>query len=136
MTQDTRNEHAVISAVESMTHAFHHSDLQAVLDHYEANASVAFQPGMAAIGHEAIADGFRMAFEMKPTFTYGGHEVTVSGDIALHIAPWNMTATAPDGKAIHDQGLSVAVLRRAPSGAWKLLVDNPHGEQLMAKHQI
>lgn len=132
MTQDTFIERDVIATVESLTLAFQQCDLQAVLDHYDTDAMVAFQPGAMARGHEAIAEGFRMAFEIKPRFTYSGHEVLTSGDVALHIAPWTMVATAPDGQAIEENGLSVAVLKRAASGAWKLLVDHPHGEQLMA----
>jgi len=69
---------------------------------------------------------------MGPEFTYpAGHEVIVSGDIAVHIAPWTMTAQSPDGQTVEQSGLSVAVLRKQPDGGWKMVIDNPHGGRLL-----
>lgn len=67
----------------------------------------------------------------NPEFVYAGHDVIVSGDIAMHIAPWEMTATTPDGQEIAQSGLSVAVLRKQADGGWKMVIDNPHGGQLL-----
>jgi ketosteroid isomerase-like protein len=68
----------------------------------------------------------------NPHFTFSdGHDVVVNGDLALHITPWNMTATAPDGQQISQSGLSVAVLRKQLDGAWKMVIDNPHGGRLL-----
>jgi len=69
----------------------------------------------------------------NPVFTYSGHEVFISGDIATHIAPWEMTAKAPDGSKIKQSGLSVATLKKQENGKWLLTFDNPHASFLMSK---
>lgn len=123
----------VIRAVEKMTDAFHRADLGAVLAAYEPGAAVAFEPGKLVSGEAALRDGFQTFFAFKPRFTYGGHEVLVSGDSALHFAPWTMTGGAPDGQAVKQNGLSVALLRRGLDGEWKLVIDNPYGGRLLEK---
>ncbi|MGB8813991.1 MAG: hypothetical protein WCC57_12490 [Paracoccaceae bacterium] len=74
---------------------------------------------------------FQDFFAVDPTFTYSGHVVIVSGKTALHIAPWVMTGTAPNGQAISQTGLSVAVLRQQANGRWLTMIDNPDGQHLM-----
>ncbi len=63
--------------------------------------------------------------------SFAGHEVIVNGDTALHIAPWSMSGTGPNGAAVEQSGLSVAVLRRQADGGWKMVIDNPHGQMLL-----
>lgn len=125
-------EAEVIQAVEAMTAAFHRADLDAVMTAYEAEATVAFEPGKPVSGATALREGFRMFFGFKPRFTYGGHEVLQVGDSALHFAPWTMNGVGPDGKAMSSSGLSVALLRRNSQGQWKLVIDNPYGGRLLA----
>ena len=55
-----------------------------------------------------------------------------TGDIAVHIAPWTMSGTAPDGTPIVDSGLSVATLRRQVDDSWKIMLDNPFGARLIS----
>jgi ketosteroid isomerase-like protein len=125
-------EAEVISAVEAMTNAFHRGALDEILGTYRAGAVVAFEPGTASQGDQALAEGFRGFIELSPRFTYSGHDVLVAGDLALHIAPWSMTATAPDGSKIEQHGLSVAVLLKSQPGGWKLVIDNPYGGRLLS----
>ncbi|KHO22088.1 nuclear transport factor 2 family protein [Mycolicibacterium setense] len=64
-------------------------------------------------GQEQLRAGFEAFAAVKPGFRYGdGHEVMIAGDIAVHIAPWTMSGTAPHGAPIAQSGLSVATLRR------------------------
>lgn len=121
----------VIATVERMTDAFHRADLEGVMAAYVDGAAVAFEPGRPVSDAAALRAGFRMFFGFKPRFTYGGHEVLVSGDLALHFAPWTMDGTGPDGKPLRQSGLSVAVLRRGPDGEWRLVMDNPFGDRLL-----
>jgi hypothetical protein len=44
-----------------------------------------------------------------------------------------MTGTAPDGSAIEQGGLSVALLRRQPDGRWLMVVDDPFGDELLRR---
>lgn len=132
MTSKHSSEEAqVVQAVEAMTAAFHKGHLQGVLGAYAHDAAVAFEPGQPVRGEAALSAGFQQFFSLQPQFRYGGHDVLVAGDLALHIAPWAMTGAAPDGQAIEEHGLSVAVLRRTASGRWELVLDNPFGDHLL-----
>jgi len=131
MTPSSDHQSGVIECVEAMTAAFHAGDLAALLSTYEPGACVAFEPGQAVCGEAALGAGFSSFFEVMPRFSYIGHDVLAAGDLALHIAPWTMRGTAPDGTPLHQQGLSVAVLRRSSQGHWKLVLDNPFGDRLL-----
>jgi ketosteroid isomerase-like protein len=124
-------EHApdVLEAVLKMTDAFHCADINAVVGSYEDAAVIAFEPGTPVDDREAIRTMFEQAFVASPRFTYDRHDILVSGDLALHLAPWTMSAVGPDGSPITERGLSVAVLRRQPEGGWKIVIDNPHGNR-------
>ncbi|WP_417688345.1 YybH family protein [Roseibium sp.] len=121
----------ILKTIETMTSDFQNADYDNVLKAYEASASVAFEPGNPVSDPDALRKGFEMFGAVQPKFTYAGHEVIVEGDLAVHIAPWSMTGTAPDGTALAQNGLSVAVLRKQPDGSWKMVIDNPHGQRLM-----
>ena len=124
----------VLAAIETMTAAFHNQDIDAVLASYETGASVNFEPGVNVSDPSVLKEMFQGAFLINPRFSYpNGHEVYISNDLALHIAPWVMQGKAPDGSKIEQTGLSVAVLRKQVSGQWLLVLDNPHGQILMTK---
>jgi ketosteroid isomerase-like protein len=126
---------AVIEAVEKLTTAFQNSDLDGVMTTYERPAAIAFEPGQC-VGDEARIRGmFAQWFALKPRFQYSGHDVLIAGDLALHVAPWHMRGTLPGGEPVERDGLSLAVLRRAPSGEWRIVIDNPHGQRLLAPAQ-
>jgi ketosteroid isomerase-like protein len=61
-------------------------------------------------------------------FTYGAHEVVIAGDTALHLMKW--TSPRPDGGDVG--ALSIAVLRRQPDSRWKMVIDHPFGDAVMA----
>lgn len=128
----TDQEQAVLGAVERMTAAFQAGDLDTVMASYERPATIVFEPGTPVTDPDAQRQAFRELMALSPRFVYGGHEVFVAGDLAVHLAPWTMRATGPDGSAIEDGGLSVAVLRRQADGRWLMAVDDPHGQHLLA----
>ena len=128
MTDDQKN---VLAVVEAMTSAFEQGDIDAVMQTYEPNQSIAFEPGEPVSDSALSREMFQQFRALNPDFSYSGHEVIVEGDIAVHFAPWTMTGTAPDGQAVTGEGLSVAVLRRQPDGSWKMIIDNPHGSRLL-----
>lgn len=132
-TQESKNtNNEVISAVEKMTAAFHASDLESVMESYAPQSTIVFEPGSPVSNREQQRAMFAQSFAIKPQFTYSGHEVFVAGDTAMHIAPWQMTGTAPDGSEIAQSGLSVAVLERSESGAWLIVLDDPHGQAMLS----
>jgi len=128
MTQDQTQVQAL---VKTMTDAFMAKNITAVMQSYEPGAVIAFEPGTPISDPGAMAAMFTAMSGVNPVFDYNGHEVMVSGDTALHIAPWQMTGTGPDGTEIQQSGLSVAVLRRQADGAWLMVIDNPHGSRLI-----
>lgn len=128
MTQDQKDVRAV---VETMTTAFQDGQIDQVMTAYEPLATILFEPLTPMSDREAQIAAFHQMAGLSPVFTYAGHEVVVTGDIALHIAPWTMTGQMPDGTDIAQEGLSVAVLRRQPDGSWKMVIDNPHGSHLI-----
>lgn len=122
----------VIAVVEKMTLAFDNKAIEGVLASYEVGAGVLFEPGQWVSDPAGLKARFDGYFQLNPKFSYpNGHEVYIANDLALHIAPWVMRGTAPDGSAITQQGLSVAVLRKQIDGAWLLVLDNPHGQLLL-----
>lgn len=127
----TKDEADVLAAVQNMTTAFEKNEIDAVMRSYEPGAAVLFEPGQPVTNDQQLRQMFSGMAAAKPAFTFADHEVVVSGDTAVHITPWQMTAHTPDGKEIKQSGLSVAVLRRQQDGSWKMVIDNPHGGRLL-----
>ena len=121
----------VMKTILAMTDAFHNGDIVNVMAAYEKNATVVFEPEKPVNDNVMIRQAFLEIFKIKPTFEYSGHEVFIQGDTAMHIAPWKMTAVAPDGTEIKNQGLSIAILKKQMDGRWLMVMDNPHGQFLM-----
>ena len=121
----------VYSVIINMTSAFEKKDIEGVLATYEDNAIVMFEPQKPVTGKDNLRIAFTQFVTMNPIFTFSGHEVYVSGDIATHIAPWKMTGQMSDGTKIEQDGLSIAVLRKQADGNWLMIQDNPNGQFLM-----
>jgi len=123
----------VLNAITKMTEAFQNKDIDGVMACYEPNAVVVFEPESPISDVNVLREMFTGMSMANPLFIYSGHEVFITGNIAVHIAPWEMTAKAPDGTEIKQSGLSVAVLRKQEDGKWLMILDNPHGQFLMKK---
>ena len=121
----------IVSTIIRMTDAFHEGDINAILRTYEAGAVVVGEPGKPVTGEPALRAMFGAFIMLKPKFTYSGHDAIIAGDLAVHLAPWQMTGVAPDGTTIQQHGLSVAVLRRQADGRWLMVIDQPHGDALL-----
>jgi uncharacterized protein (TIGR02246 family) len=126
---DTRTR--VLSTIETMTRAFNQGDLEGVLRTYEPLAVVVGQPGVPVQGEAHLRAMFADFIAAKAHFDFGGHEVTVAGDLAVHLTSWKMSGVAPDGSPLAGAGLSIAVLRRQPDDTWLMVIDNPFGDQVL-----
>jgi ketosteroid isomerase-like protein len=126
----SHEQSTIISTIQTMTTAFHNSDIAGVLASYEKNAAVMFEPAKQVNDQAEVKKVFEELFQLNPKFDYSGHEVYIANDLALHIAPWTMRGNAPDGSVIEQSGLSVAVLRKQIDGNWLMVLDNPHGQRL------
>ncbi len=129
----TTAQQNVLEAIEKMTKAFENKDIDTVMACYEPNAVIVFEPESPISDANVLREMFTKMAMINPKFTYSGHEVFITGNIATHIAPWEMTAKAPDGTEIKQSGLSIAVLRKQENGEWLMILDNPHGQFLMTK---
>ncbi len=123
----------VMAVITKMTTAFENKKIDEVMDCYEANATIVFEPESPESNSAVLREMFTAMSMLNPIFTYSGHEVFISGNIATHIAPWTMTGTAEDGSEIIQSGLSIATLRKQPNGEWLIIFDNPHGAFLLNK---
>ena len=121
----------IVSTILTMTTAFQVGDIPAILRAYEPGAVVIGEPGKPLTGEAALRAMFAGFIAVKPKFTYAGHDVVIADDLALHLAPWQMDGVAPDGTAVKQNGLSVAVLRRQPDGRWLMVIDQPYGDALL-----
>lgn len=132
MENMTRDQRDVLDAIAQMTAALSRGDIDRVMASYVEVATVCFEPGVPTTDPADIRARFEQMTQLAPAFEYGEHEVLVSGDTAVHTAPWSMQATLPDGTLVQESGLSVAVLHRQRDGAWRMSHDNPHGQRLWA----
>lgn len=126
-------EALVQATIDTMTSAFAKGDLEGILRAYEPDAVVIGEPGVASRGTVALRALFERFLILKPAFTFFDHEVLCAGDIAVHFNTWTMKGTAPDGSAVEQGGLSVAVLRRQPDGTWLMVIDDPFGDALLQR---
>jgi len=126
----------VLGTINKMGSSYNSRDIEAVMKTYEESAVVLFEPGSPVSGSAAVKAAFEGSLAVNPHFDFGKHEVTIAGDIALHLTPWTMTGKTPeDGHSISQSGLSVAVLRKQADGVWLMVIDNPHGQTLLATQE-
>ena len=89
-------------------------DIEGLLDLYEDDGVVVFQPGQPSVGRDAIREGFVAMLSGSATFSADGQRPSiVTGDIALTSAK-----LGPDM-------VTAEVARRQPDGTWKWVIDNP-----------
>ena len=124
---------AVLQTIGTMNTAFARGDIDAVMGTYEPGAVVVGEPGKPVYGDAELRAMFAGFVAANAKFQLGKHEVVQAGDLALHLTDWRTTGTAPDGSAVGGTGLSVAVLRRDCSGAWRLVIDHPFGDELLKR---
>lgn len=130
------NQLQVHGTINRMTSALERSNIDEVMTTYEPNAVILFEPATPVNEPITIRELFKGLVAVNPDFKYGEHEVVVAGDLALHLMPWTMSGTAPDGSEIAQGGLSIAVLRRQPDGNWLMVIDNPHGQRLLQTSEV
>ena len=119
---------AVLATITTMTDAFAAGDIDTVMSTYAQPATVMATPGQSVSGDAPLRAMFADFVATGVNFTYGDHEVVVSGETALHLMAWE--APGPDGQIM--RALSVAVLRRQVDGRWKMVIDHPFGDGVMA----
>ena len=129
-TEEQRN---VMKTILKMTSSFTNKDIDGVMETYESNSTIIFEPGMPVTDRKTQRELFMSFIDMSPEFLYGDHEVFVNNDIAIHLTPWSMIGKVQGGSEVKLGGLSIAVLRKQSDGEWLMIFDDPYGSNLLDK---
>ncbi|HZC99538.1 MAG TPA: hypothetical protein VFA46_04895 [Actinomycetes bacterium] len=55
------------------------------------------------------------------------------GDLAFLSNTWSLSGTGPDGDPVDLGATTAEVTRRQPDGTWRYVIDNPWGDQAVAR---
>ncbi len=113
--------------VQLWAESFAAGDLEALVELYEADATLVAQPGEVVTGVGAIREALSGLLATEPTFNLEVRKVLHTGDIALSFADWTLSGTGPTGEAIAMAAQTSDVLRRQADGTWRFVIDNPFG---------
>lgn len=107
-------------------------NLDAVVALYEPTAAFAVQPGQVVHGISAIREALAGLFALAPCGTLENLAVVGAGDLALLVSRWSLTGTGSDGEPVSLGGQTADVARRQVDGTWRLAIDNPWGDAVVA----
>ena len=113
--------------IELFSEALNSGDVDGAMGLYEPEATFAPQPGQEVKGRDAIRAALDDFAALKPRLQGEISSVLTAGDVALVMNRWQLEGTQPDGAPVEMRGHSADVLRRAPDGGWRILIDDPWG---------
>jgi uncharacterized protein (TIGR02246 family) len=114
-------------AIELFSVALNACDVDGAVALYEPEAMFAPQPGQEVTGVQAIRSALEQFAALKPRLRGEITKVLTAGGVALVQNRWQLEGTRPDGSPVEMHGHSADVLRRAPDGGWRILIDDPWG---------
>jgi uncharacterized protein (TIGR02246 family) len=107
--------------------ALNAGDLDALVSLYEPQASLMPSPGEVVVGTAAIREALTAFVADRPTISLAPRLVSLTGDLALVTAKWELTTMGADGTPTKMNGQSVEVTRRQSDGTWLFAIDMPFG---------
>ena len=113
--------------IELFSEALNSGDVEDAMALYEADATFAPQPGEEVRGHGAIRAALDQFLALKPRLEGEITKVLTARDVALVMNRWRLEGTQADGAPVEMSGHSADVVRRAPDGGWRILIDDPWG---------
>lgn len=116
-----------VRVIELFTEALNDGDVERALGLYEPEATFSPQPGEEVKGREAIRAALDLFTALKPRLEGEITKLMTAGEVALVMNRWQLEGTQPDGAPVELRGHSADVLRRAPDGGWRILIDDPWG---------
>jgi uncharacterized protein (TIGR02246 family) len=114
-------------AIELFAASLNRGDVDAAITLYESEAVFAPRPGEEVKGLEAIRSALQQFAALKPRLHGEITKILTAGDVALVQNRWQLEGTQPEGSPVEMRGHSADVLRRAPDGGWRILIDDPWG---------
>jgi ketosteroid isomerase-like protein len=94
---------------------------------YEPEATFAPRPGEEVTGLLETRGALEQFAALEPRLRGEITKVLTAGGVALVQNRWQLEGTQPDGSPIEMGGHSADVLRCAPDGNWRILIDDPWG---------
>jgi uncharacterized protein (TIGR02246 family) len=107
--------------------ALNNGNLEALVALYEPEAVLMPQPGKVVHGIAAIKESLTQFLAGKPKISLKPRMITHTDDLAVVVAKWELSITAPDGKPAQSTGQSVEVMRKQSDGRWLFAIDLPFG---------
>jgi len=102
-------------------------DLDALVDLYEADATLGQLDGTAVRGRRAIREAVNGLSAAQAKIEMNVVKVVEGGsDVAVLMNDWRMKAVAPDGKPVEMTGKALEVVRRQRNGTWRFVIDLPY----------
>jgi len=92
----------------------------ALVDLYYTDDAILLAPNApAAVGHAAIEAALRM-FPPIASFSLKSHDIEGEGDLAVSYGSYALSMNVPGAPGpVNDEGKSLVVYKRQPSGGWK-----------------
>ena len=113
----------VAQAVDEFVAHVNAGELDAAMQHYEADAVFAPEPGTLVEGAPAIRAALAQLIASRAVVRTQGRTVMRSRDLALYQSTWALLV----GGAAVQEAQSSDVLRRGGDGRWRIAIDNPWG---------
>lgn len=107
--------------------AYNSGDIEQLLALYEPNAILAPQPGLRAVGLEAIREALLGLLDLGGTMRSENLYCLRSGDIALLQGSWTLSTVDRDGEPVELASRTAEVVRRQPDGSWLYVADHAFG---------
>lgn len=119
-------------AVELLNQAFNDGDIDAILGFYEESAVIVVtETGRTVRGTSEMRSFFEDVVTANASTKQFKTYVLEADGIALFLSRWTLTRKEEDGEFSSRYLTATSVLRKQPTGQWKLLIDNSHGPLLL-----
>jgi len=107
--------------------AYNSGDIEQLLALYEPDAILAPQPGLRAVGLEAIREALLGLLGLGGTMRSENLYCLRSGDIALLQGSWTLSTADREGEPVELASRTAEVVRRQPDGSWLYVADHAFG---------